>query len=552
MLLGNTKAPSIKAGQTGTLDQGGGVAASIAKFTDGFIRPRFKKYAADYLRNIKKPKLQQLIDPSGRRNQAQVADSQTRHGISKPLVAVVHSIRHYKSSILVAVAVTGLIFLLGILVNEKNSFIEQSWNSLVSRLSPPTSNDVKTLLKFAKQDLKAGRLVKPENNNAVLHYNQVLRIEPDNPQARKGIDAIAKLYRDATRQAIKAENIHKAEQMLAYYEKVQPHSSEASDLQQQIRVMRSNADYIKTLLKQARIAFDARRFADPPGNNALEEYREVLKMSADNKTAQQGITAIYEHYKAAITAQLEAGDFSNVADILAKMENIVPNSSDVREIEQRYNLLKSKHNDINKTLELAYQASAKGRYLEPASNSAFYYYQSVLNVDPQNSTAIQGIKNIRAYFISEYEQAIIRNRPDQVKRNIDALKLIDAQTASASNANQAGNNLQSHHRSDIVIINDLLALFKKTLEHKNRISLGAICEFSNGRQQFIKTFFAKYKSLAVKVIDFKFQPDNHQAIAKIQFDRLINYSGARVVSGSWASFEIALKRNKNRKWRVFW
>ena len=552
MLLGNIKARPLKSGQNSPLQQNGGATVSIAKFTDIFIRPRFKKYAADYLRNIKKPKHQQLIDPSGRRNQTHLSNDQNRHAASKPLVATIHFIRKYKSSIVIAVAATGLIFLLGTLANGKNSLVAQSWNSMVNRLSPPTSNDVGELLKFAKQDVKAGRLVKPDNNNAVLHYNRVLQIEPDNLQARKGIDAIAKLYRDATRQAIKANNIRKAEQLLTNFEIVQPHSSDASDLQQQIRVMRSNADYIDSLLKQARIAFDARRFADPPGNNALEDYREVLKMDSDNKKAQQGITDIYEHYKAAVTAQLSAGDFSNVADILAKMENIVPNSSDVRDIEKRYSLLKSKHSDINKTLELAYQASAKGSYLEPASGSAYYYYQSVLEVDPHNNTAIQGIRSIQTYFISEYEQALIHNRPNQVKRNIEALKFIDAQASSGSDSSQAGSDLKAHHRSDIVIINDLLGLFKKTLEHKNKVSLGAICEFSDGRQQFIKTFFSKYKSLVVKVIDFKYYPESHQAIAKIQFDRLISRSGTRVVSGDWATFDIALKRNKSRKWRVFW
>jgi len=551
MLLGNSKARPLAAGQNSHLNPTGGVAASIAKFTDAFIRPRLKKYAAEYA-NFGKPKHEQLIDPSGRRTRTDMPLDPNLYGKINPLSVGIDFFKHYKSSVVVAVMAMGLIFLLGSLMSGKNSFVVQTWDSLVSKLSPPTSKDINTLLKLAKQDVKAGRLVKPDNNNAVWHYSRVLQVEPDNPQARKGIDAIAKLYLGATRQAIKAGNVHKAEQLLAYLELAQPDSREATDLRDQIRVMRSNADYIDSLLKQARVAFNSRRFADPPGNNALENYREVLKMDSDNRAAQQGIVAIYNHYKLAVSAQLAAGDFSNVADFLAKMENIVPNSSDVREIEQRYTILKSKHSEVNKKLELAYQASASGQYLQPESRSAFYYYKSVLDVEPQNSTALQGIRNIQAYFISDYERALTHNQPDQAKRAIDALKLIDARATTGKNSTQLANSQRAVNRSDIVIINDLLGLFKKTLEHKNKVTLGAICHFSPGRQQHIEEFFSKYKSLSVKVIDFKYLSDDHQAMAKIQFDRLINRNGNRVISGPWASFDIALKRNQNRKWRVFW
>ena len=65
-------------------------------------------------------------------------------------------------------------------------------------------------------------------------------------------------------------------------------------------------DPIRILLVQARVDFAARRYTSPPGNNALERYRQVQQQEPDNREARAGIERIAQRYL--MLADAQAGD----------------------------------------------------------------------------------------------------------------------------------------------------------------------------------------------------------------------------------------------------
>ena len=61
------------------------------------------------------------------------------------------------------------------------------------------SERISRILAAAELHMRVGRLTEPEGSNAYVAYSEVLRLDPDNPQALEGMQAIAQHYLDAAR-----------------------------------------------------------------------------------------------------------------------------------------------------------------------------------------------------------------------------------------------------------------------------------------------------------------------------------------------------------------
>ena len=60
------------------------------------------------------------------------------------------------------------------------------------------------MLKTAAIDLAANRFTSPADNNALGKYNEVLRLDPLNPEANKGLQLIIGKYVDLAQDRIDA------------------------------------------------------------------------------------------------------------------------------------------------------------------------------------------------------------------------------------------------------------------------------------------------------------------------------------------------------------
>lgn len=76
-------------------------------------------------------------------------------------------------------------------------------------------------LKQAERALYKDRLIKPANDNAYLYYSHVLRKDPANVQARKGIQAIGERFRELAKTAHDNGKDKQALRYLAHAEAIQ-------------------------------------------------------------------------------------------------------------------------------------------------------------------------------------------------------------------------------------------------------------------------------------------------------------------------------------------
>jgi len=87
---------------------------------------------------------------------------------------------------------------------------------------------------------------------------------------------------------------------------------------------------VERLLRAAKADIKLLRLSKPPGNNALEKYRQVLEQDPDNKDAKKGIRKIVEAYVELGKNAAERKDYERAGLYLKEALSIAPNSKPLR------------------------------------------------------------------------------------------------------------------------------------------------------------------------------------------------------------------------------
>lgn len=157
---------------------------------------------------------------------------------------------------------------------------------------------VELLLKDAEEDVKKWRLTKPKGKNAFDKYKEVLELQPDNEEAKAGIENIAQAYLNLTDRAINDQDFDKGKRYLQNAAEISDDSrlirryrgklSLAEEAYQEAKLLDEamrQAELIDRLLQDAAADEEAGRIRSPAGNNALEKYQRILALDPENTVA---------------------------------------------------------------------------------------------------------------------------------------------------------------------------------------------------------------------------------------------------------------------------
>jgi serine/threonine protein kinase len=211
------------------------------------------------------------------------------------------------------------------------SIVPRSATAIELRLKLQTAKDqtkvLATLLRDADKDYRANRLTKPDGNNALEKYRQVLQIDPLNQDAKRGIQKIFDYYAKAAQEQVAAGNVSKAEAIIDKMDLVQSGTLEAEQLRKKLERLSDSTARIDQLLRQAKSAYRAGRYTQPNGNNALSYYQKVLKLDPGNRRATYGIEEIIDYYKTRFNQALDRGQFTQAEKAVNTLDYILPNST---------------------------------------------------------------------------------------------------------------------------------------------------------------------------------------------------------------------------------
>jgi hypothetical protein len=134
---------------------------------------------------------------------------------------------------------------------------------------PPTPQvEIKQLLTEAQQQMDSRRLTAPASGNALQSYQRILELEPDNADARAGIDRIAAHYRDIAEQSLSQG---RPDESLAYIGR----GLRATPQNQDLLNLRRQARLIQQQREQAQLEEMRRQQAEQ--ELAEQQYQERLR-----------------------------------------------------------------------------------------------------------------------------------------------------------------------------------------------------------------------------------------------------------------------------------
>jgi hypothetical protein len=196
-------------------------------------------------------------------------------------------------------------------------------------------NEISKLLKQADADFKAGRLIAPKSRNALSTYRHILKLAPDNLDAKRGVDNVLAHYVGLAKKNLAEGKVADVESNIDNILFINPDSGAAKELRNELEALKVRNKHqreINRLLSQARRALNAGDLTKPANKNALYLYQRVLKMDKRNATAKQGIENVKKKLKSLFENYLTAGDFSSAESVIKSVENVMPKSTLAHEI----------------------------------------------------------------------------------------------------------------------------------------------------------------------------------------------------------------------------
>ena len=178
----------------------------------------------------------------------------------------------------------------------------------------PEAAEVTRLLTAAEADVKARRLTSPAGNNAWDRYQQVLGIDPANPDAIKGMERVIGSYMELFGSAVEQEDFDKATGYLARIRALHPDSP-----------VLENGERSLAAAKQAR----ADRLAE------AERQRQAEEAARQEELERQRIANAIEEHWAAFEAAIQAEDLNEAVGILVQIRDLNPEESGLAAGEQR-------------------------------------------------------------------------------------------------------------------------------------------------------------------------------------------------------------------------
>ncbi len=253
----------------------------------------------------------------------------------------------------------------------------------------PPSKALVELLKKAANAVAEGRLVEPRDNNAYVLYQQVLAVAPNNSAAKAGLEQVEKMLFDQLHAALDRGDEAESMRLSSSLDAIAHNPAELESLRARLKTLKQ----VTPLLEQAAELLKQNHATEPAGANALEVYRQVLKLDATSVLADQGLAQIARIYLERALAAVAQDDFSGADSALAQAAQVRPASEELLDVRSRIEGVR--RNRATSMLEQASSALDAGdaELAEQMANRALAMTPDLAGIDDFN----QRLKNARLY-----------------------------------------------------------------------------------------------------------------------------------------------------------
>ncbi len=196
--------------------------------------------------------------------------------------------------------------------------------------APPTK-EIAALLKKADKALADNRLIEPKDNNALALYRKVIGDDPKNAAALDGIEKVHISLLQQAGDALDHGDDRTASRLIDIIGGISKTGDDYTNLQARLKTLRQ----VSPLLTHAADLLQQGRALTPPDDNALNVYREVLRLDPGNRLADQGLAQIERDYLDRALAAAAKDDFVAADTILDEASAIRPGSQNLLDTRTR-------------------------------------------------------------------------------------------------------------------------------------------------------------------------------------------------------------------------
>lgn len=267
-------------------------------------------------------------------------------------------------------------------IAPNNAWLMSAHKQLQQILNPELAQ-LEQFLAQGEKALTEQRLLSPEDNSALFYFTKALSIDNNNAQATSGLDRLEKHFIDQALAAIEARDFSAA--------------TTALDDAHSIRGETEAIMQTRELLAAAKNAeANAKQQAAEKARRLAAQKAAAEKAAAEKAKREQRLAAEAAAKKAAEKAAREKqlAQEQEAARLAAEKEAAAKAAAAQR----------MKNIRITGLLNKAKTYMARGDYRSPAKENALEKYQAVLQLDPNNSQAQQGIDQVVQKLLPELKR----------------------------------------------------------------------------------------------------------------------------------------------------
>lgn len=274
-----------------------------------------------------------------------------------------------------------------------------------------------TLL-HADQALAEGQLEGSGGDSAHELYAKVLRAEPDNGHALRGLRKVGTAELARATSAIDAGDYQQAAVSLANAAQLLGNGAQVQQVADALQQAKHPTQRVHATIEKARQALDAGHVTGSNGAAAL--YHQALEVNPDSAVARHGLDRAGDALAEQARDAVQAGDLDKAAALVDTLGKLLPHDGDLPGLRARLSQARQAGRGTLASHLKAGQADLrKGRFTGHGDDNALHEFQIVLKRDPGNAEAQAGLRQVAQALVLRANAAIDGGDATQARTLLD-------------------------------------------------------------------------------------------------------------------------------------
>ena len=299
-------------------------------------------------------------------------------------------------------------------------------------------------LALADTAFAAGNYLEPPGESALDLYRSALSIDPNNAQAKAGIQQVANKILERAESALTAEKLEDAVTALEQVRDIEPGNSRLRFLDGQIGRERERlkltqaqevAKKVRTLLANASQAMEEGKLIAPAGNSARDAILEARRADPTDPSVAQSLRSLNARIVVAARLAAEQGHVEQAQSYLSAARQLGSAGNELSAVERllaEARGVAAKRTNLDTLVKNARKRIAEGQLLTPAGDSARDLIASIRAGDSSRPELDELSKSLSSRLIDEAHKATVAKQYEQAQQLLAASRQINSKHNEAA------------------------------------------------------------------------------------------------------------------------